>query len=101
MSAANRPPIVPRLFLQQAMVALEATLQRNDQKACWLNHTAKELREKLAEEMDELAHELDQPDEDRRFTRAEALDVAAVALFIWAKAGGSNTVDRGREVAHV
>ena len=103
-SANARPPIIPRLFLQQAMVALEGTLQRNDGKPDWLLPATNpaDLEDKLGEEVDELLDALNDAFSDnyREAIQAEALDVAAVALMLWHAAGGSNTVNRGREVNH-
>lgn len=96
-----RPPVVPRLMLQQAAIALEATLQRNDEKGDWADEALRHVVSKLTEEMGELLDEVPyNSDIDREAVRHEALDVAACALMVWARAGGSNTTNRGREVAH-
>lgn len=106
-TANTRPPILPRLFLQQAAIAMEETLQRKDFKGDWLAEDLPGLLDLLSREFDELYVEirhlgvdLSEDDRDPECIRAEALDVALSALFIWHAAGGSNTVNRGREVLH-
>lgn len=98
-----RPPIIPRIFLQQAAIALEEVLQRNDQKPDWVPGmgeavTVEHSRGLLAlldEELRELKETI-VPGGDVTRVQAEALDVAACALFIWHAAMGSGSRDRGR-----
>ena len=80
-----------------AAQALETTLRRNDSKPDWLDARMGDLRALLSEEITELRVELASligtrqscwgPEDDARI-QLEALDVAACALFIWAKAKG-------------
>ena len=103
----RRAPVIPRLFFQQAMVAIEETAQNNDDKPDWRDYSYQELEGFLMEEFKELSDELDAltlgegtPEEVEARIRAEALDLVLVGLFVWRKAGGSRTVNRGREVPH-
>lgn len=79
-----------RPFLLAAAEALEGTTQRNDAKEDWHALTLGELMSLLKEEVHELRFETEvalyvEPER----VRAEALDVALCALFVWAKAGGA------------
>lgn len=103
----RRPAVIPRLFFQQAMIAIEETAQNNDDKPDWTGYSYQDLEGFLMEEFKELSDELDAmmlgdgtPEEMESRIRAEALDLVLVGLFVWHKAGGSRTVNRGREVPH-
>lgn len=79
-----------RPWLTAVAEALEGTLSRNDGKGDWHAETLPALMALLKEEV----HELRVETEVARYVepervRAEALDVALCALFVWAKAGGA------------
>lgn len=77
-----------RPFLVAAAEALEQTLRRNDGKPCWSGLSLADAWTLLQEEVDELQAEVQSAAIHPHSIRLEALDVAAVALMIWANAGG-------------
>lgn len=98
----------PRLVLREFATALERTLIRNDDKPDWGGESLRSLMALLRAEVDELGIEVAAEGFThteavkaaiRPRVQSEALDVAAFAMMIWAVAGGSRTVNRGRELA--
>jgi NTP pyrophosphatase (non-canonical NTP hydrolase) len=88
-----------RPFVRDLAVALEQTLRLNDErgKGEFYPLSLVELGALLSEEVRELHAEMRIFGRSDERIQAEALDVALVALFIWANFGGSLHVrDRGR-----
>lgn len=91
----------PRLVVREFARALEETLRHHDGKPDWLKDTPHGLFIDLREEVRELGEEVSlSSGQDPARIQSEARDVAAFALMIWHVAGGSQAVNRGREVAH-
>lgn len=77
--------------------AMEETLRANDDKIDWAACHIMDLRAKLAEERREVNLEIAGRWVYDRL-RAELLDEAVMCLILWARAGGSKTTNRGRDL---